>query len=210
MTRPVLYSFRRCPYAMRARLALASAGLSVELREVVLRDKPAAFLATSPSGTVPCLKADNNVIDESLDIMLWALSQNDPESLLDMPNEGHALIATTDGPFKTALDRYKYHTRYDDADPETERRKASSHLVVLNQQLAGQDWLFGPNPCLADLAILPFVRQFAMTDRHWFDAQGWPNLHRWLETFLAAPRFAAIMTKYPQWRDGDAPTLFPS
>ena len=209
MTRPILYSFRRCPYAMRARLGLTSAGLMVELREVVLRDKPVAFLTTSPSGTVPCLKAGETVIDESLDIMLWALAQNDPEDLLDMPDEGHALIAATDGPFKTALDRYKYHTRYDDADREEERAKASSHLGALNAHLAGQDWLFGPAPRLADLAILPFIRQFAMTDKPWFDAQDWPNLQRWLETFLASPRFAAIMTKYPKWHEGDAPTRFP-
>lgn len=208
MTLPILYSFRRCPYAMRARLGLASADLRVELREVVLRDKPPAFLAASPSATVPCLKAGDSVIDESLDIMCWALAQNDPEGLLDMPQDGHALIAATDGPFKTALDRYKYHTRYDDADREAERTKASAHLETLNAQLTGQDWLFGPTPRLADLAILPFIRQFAMTDKTWFDAQDWPDLHRWLETFLASPRFAAIMTKYPQWHEGDAPIFF--
>lgn len=209
MTRPILYSFRRCPYAMRARLGLASAEIAVDLREVVLRDKPAAFLKTSPSGTVPCLKTGETVIDESLDIMLWALAKNDPEALLDMPDEGHTLIAATDSSFKTALDRYKYHTRYDDADREEERAKAASHLERLNTHLAGQDWLFGPTPRLADLAILPFIRQFAMTDKTWFDAQDWPNLQRWLETFLASPRFAVIMTKYPQWHEGDAPTRFP-
>ncbi|MBR9843791.1 MAG: glutathione S-transferase [Rhodobacteraceae bacterium] len=205
---PILYSFRRCPYAMRARLGLTSAGIAVELREVVLRDKPAAFLNTSPSGTVPCLKTDDTILDESLDIMLWALAQNDPESLLDMPDEGHALIAATDGPFKTALDRYKYHTRYTDADRDTERAKASTHLDTLNTLLAGQDWFFGAAPRLADLAILPFIRQFAMTDKAWFDAQDWPHLQRWLETFLASPRFAAIMAKYPQWHEGDAPIFF--
>ena len=208
MSRPILYSFRRCPYAMRARLGLASAGITVELREVVLRDKPAAFLATSPSATVPCLKAGGTILDESLDIMLWALAQHDPESLLDMPDAGHALIAATDGPFKTALDRYKYHTRYQDADRAAERTKAGAHLAMLNARLTGQDWLFGPAPRLADLAILPFVRQFAMTDKAWFDAQDWPDLHRWLGRFLTAPRFTAIMMKYPQWQEGDAPTLF--
>jgi len=209
MSLPILYSFRRCPYAMRARLAIASAGIAVNLREVVLRDKPAAFLATSPSATVPCLAASDRVIDESLDIMLWALAQNDPEGLLDMPDAGHALISDTDGPFKTALDRYKYHTRYVDADLEAERTKASGHLDSLNARLAGQDWLFGPTPRLADLAILPFVRQFAMTDKPWFDAQDWPDLHRWLEAFLGSERLAAIMVKYPQWQETDAPTLFP-
>ncbi len=208
MSRPVLYSFRRCPYAMRARLAIASAGITVELREVVLRDKPAAFLATSPSATVPCLETGETILDESLDIMLWALEQDDPEGLLDMPDEGYALIAATDGPFKTTLDRYKYHTRHADADRNTERAKASAHLDTLNTHLAGQDWLFGPSSRLADLAILPFIRQFAMTDKAWFDARDWPNLQRWLATFLGSPRFTSIMTKYPQWHEGDAATFF--
>ena len=157
---------------------------------------------------MPCLKTDGAVIDESLDIMLWALDQNDPEALRDMPEQGHALIATTDGSFKTALDRYKYHTRYG-SDRAFERDKASGHLATLNTQLDGQTWLFGNAPRLADLAILPFVRQFAFTDKAWFDAQPWPHLQRWLETFLISPRFQSIMQKYPHWRAGDAPTLFP-
>ena len=208
MTRPILYSFRRCPYAMRARLGLASAGITVELREILLRDKAPAFLATSPSATVPCLQTDTTLIDESLDIMHWALAQNDPEGLTDMPASGHDLIASTDGPFKTALDRYKYHTRYD-SDREAERATASRHLMALNAQLNGHPWLFGSSPRLADLAILPFVRQFAFTDKPWFDAQDWPHLHAWLEGFIASPRFTAIMAKYPKWETGDAPTLFP-
>ncbi|MBU2487130.1 MAG: glutathione S-transferase N-terminal domain-containing protein, partial [Alphaproteobacteria bacterium] len=110
--KPVLYSFRRCPYAMRARLAVASAGVEVELREILLRDKPAAFLAASPSATVPCLVTDSGVIDESLDVMLWALTQNDPEGWLQMPEAGHDWITRADGPFKQALDRTKYANRY--------------------------------------------------------------------------------------------------
>lgn len=209
MTTPILYSFRRCPYAIRARLAIASAGIVVELREVLLRDKALEFLEASPSATVPCLKSGDLVIDESFDIMLWALEQNDPENLLNMPPEGKILIDTTDGPFKTTLDRYKYHIRYENCDRDAERSKASTHLGDLNARLAGQDWLFGNRPSLADLAILPFIRQFAFTDKAWFDAQGWPNLQRALETFLTSQRFTSVMTKYPKWQTEDASTFFP-
>lgn len=207
--KPILWSFRRCPYAMRARLGLASAGLAVELREVVLRDKPAAFLAASPSATVPCLEHTGGVIDESLDVMTWALESSDPEALLDMPREGSALIARCDGPFKTALDRYKYSTRHEDADAEEERAKAAAFVQDLDAQLAGKPWLFGAAPRLADLAILPFIRQFAHADLAWFEAQNWPSAVRWLSAFKASERFAAIMRKYPQWQEGDAPTVFP-
>lgn len=204
----VLYSFRRCPYAMRARLAVAVSGQRVELREILLRDKAPAFLAVSPSATVPCLKDGEQVIDESLDVMKWALAKSDPEGWLDMPAAGHDLIAEADGSFKQALDRTKYATRYPDADPENERAKAHVFLHRLNEQLA-QAYLFGDTPTLADMAILPFVRQFAFVDKARFDAEDWPNLSRWLEVFLASDRFQSIMTKYPKWGEGDAPTYFP-
>jgi glutathione S-transferase len=204
---PVLYSFRRCPYAMRARLALHVSGIEVELREVVLLDKPQAFLDVSPSATVPCLVTDNTVIDESLDIMVWALKQNDPDGWLAMPDDGHAWIELADGPFKRALDRTKYETPYPGTDPNAERDKASVFLGDLNDQI--EDWMFGQEG-LADNAILPFVRQFAFIDKDWFDAQPWPNLQSWLERFLASPRFAAIMDKYPAWKEGDAATFFPT
>ena len=206
--RPVLYSFRRCPYAMRARLALRSARQQVQLREVVLRDKPAAFLATSPSGTVPCLALDTGeVIDESLDIMIWALRRHDPEGLLKMPDAGWEWINRCDGPFKQALDRTKYATRYPDADPEAERAKAAAHLAALDAQIG--TYIFD-TPSLADMAIAPFVRQFAFIDKPWFDAQPWPQLQAWLERFLTSQAFAAVMDKYPQWAEGDAPTVFPA
>lgn len=206
---PILYSFRRCPYAIRARLAVASAGVTVELREVVLRDKAPEFLAASPSATVPCLVAGHTVIDESLDVMKWALERSDPEALLNMPEEGWALIETTDGPFKAALDRYKYHTRHADVDPEHERGKASAFLAELETHLDARDWLFGNRPTIADLAILPFVRQFAFVDKSWFDTQPWPNLSAWLERFIASDRFRAVFQKYPKWETGDEVTLFP-
>ncbi|WP_412564674.1 glutathione S-transferase [Thalassobius sp. MITS945101] len=205
----ILYSFRRCPYAMRARLGVAAAGLNVELREIVLRDKAPEFLATSPSGTVPCLQAGALVIDESLDIMIWALQQNDPAGWLDMPDAGHVLIAEADGPFKQALDRTKYATRYPDADPEAERAKAHVFLHQLNDQIGSKRYLFGDTPSLADMAILPFARQFAFIDKTRFDAEDWPNLSRWLEEFLHSQRFTSIMPKLPKWQAGDVPTTFP-
>lgn len=204
--KPVLYSFRRCPYAMRARLALASAGIEVELREILLRDKPAAFLAASQSGTVPCLVHEGGVIDESLDVMVWALKRNDPEGWLEMPGEGFDWIARSDGPFKQALDRTKYANRYPGTDPESQRDAAAAFLSELNAQIG--EWIFD-RPSLADHAILPFVRQFAFIDRQWFDAQDWPALQGWLERFLVSDRFEHTMSKYPQWREGDAPVLFP-
>jgi glutathione S-transferase len=204
--RPILYSFRRCPYAMRARLALQVAGIEVELREVVLRNKPQAFLDVSPSATVPCLVTEDDVIDESLDVMVWALQHNDPDGWLTMPDEGQAWIKRADGPFKKALDRTKYQTRYPGTDPHEERSKAASFLGDLNAQI--DDWLFD-RESLADNAILPFVRQFAFIDKGWFDAQPWPKLQAWLERFLASPGFEAMMLKYPAWQEGDAPVLFP-
>jgi glutathione S-transferase len=204
---PILYSFRRCPYAMRARLAVASAGVSVELREIALRDKPAAFLAASSSGTVPCLMTAQGAIDESLDIMTWALARSDPKGWLRMPAEGHALIAQNDGPFKTALDRTKYASRYPNDDPLLNRALASAFLTELDSRIDG--WIFD-HPTLADFAILPFVRQFALIDKTWFDAQPWPDLQSWLARFLASDRFAGIMVKYPAWTEGDPPQVFPN
>jgi len=205
---PILYSFRRCPYAIRARLAVAASGQQVELREIFLRDKAPAFLATSPSATVPCLQDAEAVIDESLDVMKWALAKSDPEDWLDMPAAGHDLIAEADGPFKQALDRTKYASRYPDADPEDQRAQAHAFLHKLNNQLT-TPFLFGETATLADMAILPFVRQFAFIDKARFDAQDWPNLSRWLEAFLVSDRFQSIMTKYPKWEEGDVPTYFP-
>ncbi|PCJ07540.1 MAG: glutathione S-transferase [Rhodobacteraceae bacterium] len=203
---PILYSFRRCPFAMRARLALASSGQQVALREVVLRDKPEAFLAASPTATVPCLVCGGAVIDESLDIMTWALSQSDPEGWLQMPKDGWDWIARADGPFKTALDRTKYASRYPGLDPAMQRALAGEYLAELNQKI--DQWIF-EQPSLADFAILPFVRQFAFIDKAWFDAQPWPNLQAWLESFLISERFLTIMSKYPRWADGDEVVSFP-
>lgn len=207
--RPILYSFRRCPYAMRARLALVSAGIETELREILLRDKAPELLEASPKGTVPVLVDGQRVLEESLDIMDWALAQNDPEGWLGFPPEGRDLIAECDGPFKTALDRYKYDTRYG-SDPEMERETASKFLCKLDSMLARQDYLYGSAPTQPDMAILTFVRQFANTDRAWFDVQGWPHLIRWLDAFVESERFKMIMGKYPRWNAGDPMTVFPA
>ncbi len=204
---PVLYSFRRCPYAIRARLALVSSAQRVILREVVLRDKPAAFLDVSPSGTVPCLVCEDCVIDESLDIMIWALSRHDPDGWLDSLEEGTEWIARCEGPFKDALDRTKYAIRYPDTDPVEQRARASAFLSDLDAQI--DDWIFARSG-LVDFALLPFVRQFAFINKAWFDAHDWPRLQNLLERFLSSPLFAASMSKYPQWQPGAPKIVFPA
>jgi glutathione S-transferase len=205
---PIFWTFRRCPYAMRARLALKSSGVRVELREILLKDKPQAFLDASASATVPALVLRDRVLDESADIMVWALERNDPWGLLHMPQEGWDLIDTNDGPFKAALDHTKYAARYPKLDANAERTKAAAFLVGLDQRLKGQNSLFGDRPTIADHAILPFVRQFANIDREWFDAQAWPDLITWLTRFLESEQFALVMTKYMPWSEGHAPVWF--
>ena len=194
---------------MRARLAVRAAGVRVDLREILLRDKPEAFRAASPSATVPCLQDGTLIVDESLDIMLWALRRSDPQGLLKMPQAGWDLIARNDGPFKTALDHTKYAVRYPDLDPAAERAKAAAFLHALEPRLSAHDWLFGDAPTLADLALLPFIRQFANTDRAWFDAQEWPGLRGWLDRFTESAEFAAIMGKLPPWQPDHPPVIFP-
>jgi glutathione S-transferase len=199
---------------MRARLAIAIANLSCELREVVLRDKPDAMLQASPKGTVPVLvNTDGTVVDQSLDIMLWALGQSDPEGWL-APQQGDLpgmldLIAQCDGPFKDRLDRYKYPQRYGASSGEDPRNQAVPWLLKLEQRLQTGAWLCGERRSLADMAIVPFVRQFAHTDVAWFDAQAWPALRSWLTEWQASDLFARIMHKYPAWQEGDTPVLFP-
>ena len=216
---PVLYSFRRCPYAMRARLALVSSALACEVREVTLRNKPAQLLAASPKGTVPVLVLpDGIVIDESLDVMLWALRQHDPEGWLQAPQgtlqDMLALVADNDGDFKQHLDRYKYPNRYPHASggdlrgfAERHRAGAAAWLSLWQARLASQPWLFGNRASLADMAVLPFVRQFAHTDAAWFGAQPWPQLQAWLAQFEASVRYQAVMEKVAPWEACDLKSL---
>jgi len=212
---PVLYSFRRCPYAMRARLALAVSGQACELREVVLRSKPQGLLQASPKGTVPVLVLlDGRVLDQSLDIMLWALAQHDPDGWL-APSHGTldgmlALITECDGPFKQALDRCKYPSRYPDADIHAERARAMAWLSALDQRLSSaQAHLFGTHATLADMAIAPFVRQFAGMDAAWWAAQPWPRLQAWLAQWQASDLLTRVMDKRTAWVDGTKGAPFP-
>ena len=202
---PILYSFRRCPYAMRARLALRASGIAVEHREVKLSAKPAQMLTASPKGTVPVLVvAPDQVIDESLDIMRWALAQSDPQHWLppDEPSRkaSDKLIAECDGPFKHALDRYKYPSRYPGSNPEEHRQNGAAFINLLDQHLADRPFLLSDSPGISDMAVAPFVRQFAMTDRSWFDAQPFRRAIAWLDRFLESPDFQAIMHKFPLWQ----------
>ena len=204
---PILYSFRRCPYAMRARLTLLVSGVDCEIREIVLRDKPAEMIAASPKGTVPVLVLpDGRVIDESLDIMRWALARNDPERWLADAADCEALIAANDGPFKHHLDRYKYPDRHG-GDPIVHRSAATVLLEALETRLDRTAWLCGSACSLADIAIMPFVRQFAAVDPAWFGLQPLPAVRNWLAHLKGASLFARAMTRLPIWQPGDRPTL---
>lgn len=204
---PILYSFRRCPYAMRARIALIASGTRCEIREVALARKPAAMLAASPKGTVPVMiLADGTVIDESLGIARWALGRDDPEHWL--AGDDAALIAANDGPFKHHLDRYKYPERHG-SEPHAHRAAGTALLGDLDARLARTAQLCGDHRTLADIALMPFVRQFAETDRGYFDALPLPGLRRWLAGHLASPLFAQAMVRLVPWQAGDAPIAFP-
>lgn len=206
--RPILYSFRRCPYAMRARLALLASGTVCELREVKLSAKPAEMIAASPKGTVPVLVLpDGGVIDQSIDIMRWALDQSDPDAWL--AGDDAALIAANDGPFKHHLDRYKYPARHG-ADPVEHRGAGLAILRGLDERLGQGAYLCGPRPTLTDMALLPFIRQFAETDRGWFEDQAIPAVQAWLAGFLASTLFDQAMVRVTPWALGEAEVVFPS
>ena len=206
MNEPVLYSFRRRSFAMRARLALAISGTCCELREVHLSRKPAAMLAASPKGTVPVLVLDDGmVLDESLLIMRWALAQNDPERWLERDDVD--LIARNNGAFKRELDRYKYPNRHG-CDPLAHREQGLKFLSMLDARLSGEGQLCGAQSGMADAAIMPFVRQFAGVDPSWFAAQPIPHLQVWLANHLASPLFHAIMARHDPWSLGEQTVEF--
>jgi glutathione S-transferase len=195
-----LYSFRRCPYAMRARMALRYSGVAVDIVEVSLKAKPAEMLALSGKGTVPVLSADGRVIDESLDIMHWALAQNDPQDWLlkDDPVAAEQiapLIEQNDQVFKVHLNRYKYAERYPEQPMEVYRSEGEVFLRRLDQLLEGRDYLLADHPSLADVALMPFVRQFAHVDRDWFGQTPYLRLQAWLQRLLESDLFTSIMKK---------------
>lgn len=208
-----LYSFRRCPYAMRARLGLLFAELPVELREITLKNKPAHMLAISPKGTVPVLQlADGVVIEESREIMEWALEQQDPQELLNPKtlHQGNTLIEQNDQEFKHWLDRYKYADRHLEMTQTEYRQKGEAFLQILEALLTKNTYLLGDSVTIADIGIMPFVRQFAHVDRDIFYSLPYPKLQIWLKNWLAHPLFIQAMTKFQPWQDGDEPVIFPS
>ena len=199
---PLLYSFRRCPYAIRARMAIYSAAIPIRLEEVSLKDKPQALLEYSSKGTVPVLVDGDKVIDESLEIMQWGLKQKDPNNWLvslsqEELNSSQELIRDNDGEFKTWLDRYKYADRHPEHSQEYYRIQCASYLERLESVLKQQPYLIRQETTFADIAIFPFVRQFSMVDQDWFAQGPYPNLNRWLKSLLELPLFVRVMAKQP-------------
>ena len=196
-TLPILYSFRRCPYAMRARMSIVRTNYTCEHREVILRDRPDHMMEISPKGTVPVLLLPNGkVIEESLEIMQHVLSW-------ELSTEDLNWVDRNDNEFKFHLDRYKYPNRYENIDSLEQRSMAKAYLDDLDQFLSNEI-----SHSLSD-ALFPFVRQFANHDREWFDAQNWEHLHDWLANNLSSKEFALCMKKYPQWCEGDELVTFP-
>ncbi len=193
---PILYSFRRCPYAIRARMALFYAGIAVEIREVDLKAKPAHLLEISPKGTVPVLYLTNDVVlEESLIIMNWALNQTDPEHwlLASEELEVEELIKWNDGDFKFYLDRYKYADRYPEFSQDYYRDQASGFLIELNERLTRNRYLCGQQISIADVAIFPFIRQFASVDMVWWQHAPFQVVNNWLQGFVESELFALVM-----------------
>ena len=207
---PILYSFRRCPYAMRARLGLRYAHITCELREVSLRNKPAEMCALSPKATVPVLLLpDGQVIDESYDIIKWAIEQNDPDGWHKFADRTNDLVTENDGPFKSALDNYKYSSRVPEKPPEFYRDQGEVFLKKLDNILSNSAFLLAPHQTMADIAVFPFIRQFAHVDREWFTAAPLPHLQEWLRHYLDSDMFKAVMKKYTPWQANDPAIYFP-
>ena len=210
---PCMYSFRRCPYAMRARLGILFAELQVELREITLKNKPPQMLAISPKGTVPVLQLlDGTVIEESREIMIWALAQQDPQGLLHDAalHDANVLIDKNDNEFKHWLDRYKYADRHLEMSQTEYRQKGEVFLQLLEELLTKNPYLLGKGITLADIGIMPFVRQFAHVNRDVFYNLPYPNLQRWLQDWLQHPLFLQAMTKFQPWQDGDEVVVYPA
>ncbi len=201
MPQALLYTYRRCPYAMRARMALICAGVAFDAVEISLREKPTAMLAASPKGTVPVLILQSGeVIEESLLIMRWAFEQHDPQAMWSRAQtlEHQALIALNDVDFKQQLDRYKYPNRFEASERDVQRDQAANGLLQqLEQRLIQSSYLGDSTPCATDIAIFPFARQFRAVDEQWFDEQALPATQRWLQNWLQSALFLACMKKLP-------------
>ena len=208
MKHHVLYSFRRCPYAMRARMALAYSKVPYEHREILLRDRPQTLYDLSPKGTVPVLQLDNgSVYDESVDIMKWALEKNDPDQWYKYNLEGQdRLVTRNDEIFKRRLDRYKYHIRYPERPFEEYRRDVSEFLNEYNALFDSGSYMFGEAICFTDIALMPFVRQCAHVHLDWFNTN-FPDLAEWLNNLKGSELFKSIMPKYDLWVEGEMGTL---
>ena len=205
----ILYSFRRCPFAMRARLAIAYAEIQLELREVVLKNKPEQLLQISPKATVPVLQLDSGqVLEQSLDIMLWALGQRDTDLWLQDKPDQLILIEQCDLQFKPWLDKYKYADRHLEHSLDHYRQHCCEYLTILERQLDNQRYLVGSKIALADAASFPFIRQFAHVDRDWFYQSEYPLLQAWLTAQIDSVLFKGIMQKYPAWQLGQQPQMF--
>ena len=206
----ILYSFRRCPYAIRSRMSLYKAGFIIELREVELKNKPEHMLEASPKGTVPVLiLSDGTIIDESLDIMEWALGKNDPDGWLDADMaKMKFLIDRNDNKFKHALDRYKYPQRFPNEDCSKAREACKEILYDLNIRLEKHQQLLGNNITMADIALFPFIRQCAFVDKEWFSNLPFSHLQKWLQEHLESRLFKVVMVKFKIWSQANKPSLF--
>lgn len=202
MSLPILYSFRRCPYAMRARMAIYCSGCKVELREIRLKDKPSELLLASARGTVPVLVLDNKVIDQSMDIMHWALSRHDPDNWLPTNTNSLQLITDNDNIFKAHLDHYKYADRHPQHSAEYYRTQGEEFLLKLELQLNTHQYLSGAKLSITDISVFPFIRQFAHVDKVWFENADYPRLQNWLDSLICSELFSQIMKKHPVWESG--------
>jgi glutathione S-transferase len=209
MTLPILYSLRHCPFAMRARLAIFKSKKAVELRDVKLTDKPVAMLNASPKGTVPILVvAPAQVIDESLDVMLWSLGKSDPDNLLCNLPDLLAFINVYDSEFKPCIERYKAAKRYHEFNLNECREACEVHIQDLEKRLSEHTYIFGERESLADIAILPFIRQFAKVERQWYVQSSYVNVKRWLNAYLQSRMFNQVMAQYSIWEEGSEVVVF--
>ncbi len=204
---PILYSLRRCPYAMRGRMGIALSQQKVLLREIVTKDKPSELLASSPKGTVPVLVLpDGQIIEQSLDVMNWALQQNDPQDLLRSSNptlsqQVHQLIKTNDEDFIGHLEKYRASVRYRNIDVEQRRQACEAFISQLEALLTDQPYFFGETPSLADFAVMPFVSQFVRVEKKWFVQSEYQNVGRWLRAHLESKLYTQVMKQYPLWNE---------